>query len=113
MKILNVYKVLLSFLFLSISLGTYAGIDYSRYDDAPIFFLGWENSFFFAIGAIVLYGLSLLLSEWDKDNNGNVKDGLGCIIVMVNVAMLICAICSYYLLIPLFIIYALLKAKKK
>lgn len=49
-----------------------AGIDWSRYDDGPTFFLGWEVSFYFAIGTVVLFGISWFLTESNKDKNGSV-----------------------------------------
>lgn len=89
-----------------------AGIDWSRYDDGPTFFLGWEASFYFAIGAVVLFGISWILTESNKDKNGSVEGGVGCLVGITNVAMIICAICSLYLLIPLFMVYTLIKSKK-
>ena len=113
MRVSTIGRTLFCLIFLHDSLNASAGIDWSRYDDGPVFFLGWETSFYFAIGAAILYGLSWLLSENDKDEKGNLNDDVGCIVGIINVAMIICVICSYYLLIPLLIIYTLIKSTKK
>ena len=113
MRVSTIGRTLFCLIFLHDSLSASAGIDWSRYDDGPVFFLGWETSFYFAIGAAILYGLSWLLSENNKDEKGNLNDDVGCLVSIINVAMIICAICSYYLLIPLLIIYTLIKSTKK
>ena len=87
----------------------YAGIDYSKYDDGPTFFLGWEMSFNFAIAAVALFGISWFLTDCFKDEKGTVEGGVGCVVCLINVAMVICAICAYYLLLPLGMIYLLIK----
>lgn len=87
----------------------YAGIDYSRYDDGPTFFFGWETSFYCAIAAVVLFGISWFLTDCFKDEKGEVEGGVGCVVCLLNVAMVICAICAYYLLIPLGMLYILIK----
>ena len=46
----------------------YAGVDWTRYDDAPTLFLGWETSFYFAIAAIVLLGLFVLSLSPDRNS---------------------------------------------
>lgn len=113
MKSPIILKTLLSLIFLFIFLNTYAGIDYSKYGDGPDFFFGWETSFKFAIGAIVLFGLLRLITENNKDKNGNVEDGIGCIVIPISIAMIICVICSFYLFIPLLLIYTLTKNNKE
>lgn len=91
-----------------------AGIDWSKYGNEPALFLGWKKSLYFAIAALVLLGLSWIISESYKDKNGTVEGGAGCFLSIVNVAMIICAICSAYLLIPLaFIYYCVRDGKKK
>ena len=67
MRVSTIGRTLFCLIFLHDSLNASAGIDWSRYDDGPVFFLGWETSFYFAIGAAILYGLSWLLSENNKD----------------------------------------------
>ena len=91
----------------------YAGVDWTRYDDAPTLFLGWETSFYFAIAAIVLLGLSWILTDRFKGKDGTPEGGMGCIVGLINSAMIICAICSFYLLVPIGIVYFLLKGNKK
>lgn len=109
MKVSATRKTLLCLALLFISMYANAGIDYSRYDDAPVFFLGWGTSFKFAIGAAFLFGLSWILTENNKDENGNVDGGIGSVISLINIGMIICVICSYYLLLPLYLIYTLIK----
>ncbi|MBD5319874.1 MAG: hypothetical protein HDS07_03125 [Bacteroides sp.] len=109
MKNLPSRKLLLCALMFTTQLGH--AIDYSQYDDGPDFFFGWETSFYFAIATIVLFGISWILSENNKDKNGNVEGNLGCIVAWINVAMIICFLCSFYLMIPIGIIYALIKSK--
>lgn len=93
---------------------SYAGIDWSRYGDGPDFFLGWETSFYFAIATFSLLGLSYFLVEKYKGKDGGTPEGsMGCFISILNVAMIICAICSFYLLIPLAILYMFFKGNKK
>lgn len=104
-------KHLLLFIFIVTSIDAYAGIDYSQYGDGPIFFLGWEKSIYFGIAAFILFGISWVLSEHYKDEHGNINGG--CLLISINVAMIICAICSFYVLIPLGIIWIFLKSKKK
>ena len=94
----------------TLSVKVYAGIDYSKYDD-PAFFLGWEKSLYFAITTVILFLISSNLSEHYKDEHGNFNGG--CILITINFAMIICAICSAYLLIPLFMIYILIKGHKR
>lgn len=106
----SVLKLVLGSICGLISLNASAGINWSEYDDAPAFFLGWEASFYFAIGTIALFGLSWLLTKFYKDKNGCVEGGVGCFVGIVNTSMIICAICSCYLLIPLSIIYTILSA---
>lgn len=89
---------------------SYAGIDYSRYGDAPAFFLGWETSLYFAIAALILFFISYNLTNHYKDESGNINGG--GLLITINIAMIICAICSAYLLIPLALIYFLFKKKK-
>lgn len=91
----------------------YAGVDWTRYDDAPTLFLGWETSFYFAIAAIVLLGLSWILTDRFKGKDGTPEGGMGCVVGLINSAMIICAICSFYLLVPIGIVYFLLKGNKK
>ena len=109
MKCSSGWKVLIITFSIFASFKAHAGIDWSQYGDEPAFFLGWEKSFFFALGAIILFGLSWLLTECNKDKTGNVDEGVGCLLGFINVAMVICAICSFYLLLPLYLIYTLIK----
>ena len=88
-------------------------VDWTRYDDAPTLFLGWETSFYFAIAAIVLLGLSWILTDRFKGKDGTPEGGMGCVVGLINSAMIICAICSFYLLVPIGIVYFLLKGNKK
>lgn len=104
-------KHLLLFVFIVTSIDAYAGIDYSRYGDGPTFFLGWEKSIYFGIATFILFGISWVLSEHYKDEHGNINGG--CLLISINIAMIICAICSFYVLIPLGIIWIFLKSKKK
>lgn len=108
--ILKLSILLLGFIF---PLHAKAGIDWSKYGDEPAFFLGWEKSFYFAIAALVLFGLSWIITQSYKDKNGTVDGGAGCFLSIVNVAMIICAICSAYLLIPLAFIYYCVRDRKK
>lgn len=106
-------KIAVSILLLLMSNVAYAGVDWTRYDDAPTFFLGWETSFYFAIAAIVLFGLSWILTDSFKGKYGTPDGGMGCVVGLINMAMIICAICSFYLLVPLGLVYFLLKSNKK
>ena len=106
------YVLSSSLLFTSITT-VHAGIDYSRYGDVPTLFLGWETSFYFAVAAIVLFGLSWILTDSFKGKDGTPEVEMGCVVGLINLAMIICAICSFYLLIPLSIIYVLIKGNKK
>lgn len=105
----NSIKLLAVSLLLITANNVYAGIDWSRYDDAPIFFFGWETSFYFAIAAVVLFGISWFLTGIFKGENGMVEGGADRVVGLLNVLMIICAICSYYLLLPLGMIYILIK----
>lgn len=103
-------KLILFILGVGFSANSYAGIDYSRYGDAPAFFLGWETSLSFAIAALILFFISYNLTNHYKDGSGNINGG--GLLITINIAMIICAICSAYLLIPLALIYFLFKKKK-
>lgn len=103
-------KILLILYTLASTLPVFAGIDYSRYGDAPAFFFGWQTSFFFAIGAIVLFFISSAISKESTNSNGEI-DKNGCLLCVINIAMIICGICSYYLLLPLGILYIILRKK--
>ena len=92
------------------STNSYAGIDYSRYENVPPLFLGWETSFYFALASIILFLISSILTKRNTDEHGNVN---GWYLIPLNIAMIICAICSAYLLFPLAIIYILFRDKKK
>lgn len=105
------FKCLLVCTFTTLSVDANAGINYSRYDDAPEFFFGWETSLYFAIAAIILFFISYNLTKHSTDEQG-INHG-DCILGWINVAMIICAICSAYLLIPLYIIYIIIKSFKK
>lgn len=107
------FKLIAVYTFIKFTLNAYAGIDWSRYGDAPAFFLGWEKSLYFAIAALVLFGVSWIITDLFKDKNGSVEGGPGCFLSIVNVAMIICAFCSAYLLIPLAIIYFSIRDRKK
>ena len=107
----SIKKYLFVTIFTISSIDAFAGIDYSRYGDGPAFFLGWETSLYFAIAAVILFFISYNLSEYYKDEHGNINGG--CLLISINVAMIICAICSAYLLIPLSIIYITIKNNKK
>lgn len=91
----------------------HAGINWSNYNEGPEFFLGWETSFYFAIVTIMLFGLSWVITNNFKRENGSPEGYIGCFVGLINVAMIICAICSFYLLLPLGIIYTLIKCKKE
>ena len=106
-------RIAISGLLLLLTNVAYAGGDWTRYDDAPTLFLGWETSFYFAIAAIVLLGLSWILTDRFKGKDGTPEGGMGCIVGLINSAMIICAICSFYLLVPIGIVYFLLKGNKK
>ena len=106
-------RIAISSLLLQLTNVAYAGVDRTIYDDAPTFFLGWETSFFFAIAAIVLFGLSWILTDSFKGKDGTPDGGMGCVVGLINMAMIICAICSFYLLVPLGLVYYLLKGNKK
>ena len=108
MKTENAWKALYCLVFLFTASSAQAGIDWSKDDGGPVFFLGWETSFYFAIAALVLFGLSWLFSSDNTDK----KEG-GCFIGILNVGMIICAICSYYLIVPLLIIYTIIQALTK
>ena len=108
MKSKTAKKVLLTLIFLFTFLNAQAGIDWSKHDGGPTFFLGWETTFYFAIATLILFGLSWLLSENKTDN-----EEAGCLIGILNTAAIICAICSYYLIIPLFILYTIIQALTK
>lgn len=95
MKFYSVRFIVLSLL-LQLTNLTYAGTDWTRYDNAPAFFFGWETSFYFAIAAIVLFGLSWMLTDSFKGKNGTPEGGMGCVVGLVNIAMIICAIGSFY-----------------
>lgn len=69
--------------------------------------------FYFAIAAIVLLGLSWILTDRFKGKDGTPEGGMGCVVGLINSAMIICAICSFYLLVPIGIVYFLLKGNKK
>ena len=105
----NKYKIITFFVLLFFTRTAYAGIDWSRYGDGPDFFLGWETSFFFAIATIALFGLSWVLTDSFKGKDGTPEGGMGCFVSILNVAMIICAICSFYLLIPLGILYIIIR----
>ena len=93
---------------------TAAGIDYTKYDDGPIVFFGWKNSVYFAVAAGILFGISGAITTLAKDDQGRVEGGtLGCLLYIINLAMIICVVCSAYLLIPLGLIYLLLRGNKK
>lgn len=106
-------RIAMSSLLLLLTNVAYAGVDWTRYDDAPTLFLGWETSFYFAIAAIVLLGLSWILTDCFKGKDGIPEGGMGCVVGLINSAMIICAICSFYLLVPIGIVYFLLKGNKK
>lgn len=106
-------RIAVSSLLLRLTNVAYAGVDWTRYDDAPTLFLGWETSFYFAIAAIVLLGLSWILTDRFKGKDGTPEGGMGCVVGLINSAMIICAICSFYLLVPIGIVYFLLKGNKK
>ena len=91
----------------------YAGIDYSKNGNGPTLFLGWETSFYFAIATILLFGISWILTDSFKEKDGVSEGRMGYVVGLINIAMIICAICSFYLLIPLGIIYILIKSNKK
>lgn len=112
MKI-NLHRIFAILGFLFSLANASAGINWSKYDNGPEFFFGWEISFFFAIATIVLFGLSWILTDNFKGENGDIHGNLGCLIAIINVAMIICAICSFYLIVPLGMIYALLKRNKR
>lgn len=96
------------------SITAYAGIDWSRYDDGPVLFFGWETSLYFAIAAVILFGVSGFLSNLFRNDQGSIEGGgVGCFICIINIAMIICAICSFYLLIPLVMIFIFLRGNKK
>ena len=63
-------RIAMSSLLLLLTNVAYAGVDWTRYDDAPTLFLGWETSFYFAIAAIVLLGLSWILTDRFKGKDG-------------------------------------------
>lgn len=109
----NIHKIIALFILFFSTQSIYAGIDWSRYGDGPDFFLGWETSFFFAIATIVLFGLSWLLTDSFKGKDGTAEGGIGCFVSILNVAMIICAVCSFYLLIPLGILYVLTREIKE
>ena len=106
-------RIAISGLLLLLTNVAYAGVDWTRYDDAPTLFLGWETSFYFAIAAIGLLGLSWKLTDRFKGKDGTPEGGMGCVVGLLNSAMIICAICSFYLLVPIGIVYFLLKGNKK
>jgi hypothetical protein len=108
----NIFKfIFLIFICLITSPNIYARINYSNYGDAPEFFLGWETSLYFAIATVILFIISWILTEQYKDEHGNINGG--CLLGSINLVMVICAICSAYLIIPLLIIYVLSKRDKK
>ncbi len=109
MNISRILKTILSLIFLFTSSNAHAGINWSRYDDGPELFFGWEISFYFAIGAVVLFGLSWLLSD-SYNKNGKIDSDIGCFLTIINIAFIICAICSAYIILPLAIIYTIIKA---
>ena len=90
-------RIAMSSLLLLLTNVAYAGVDWTRYDDAPTLFLGWETSFYFAIAAIVLLGLSWILTDRFKGKDGNPGGCMGCVVGLINSAMIRCSICSVYL----------------
>lgn len=53
--------------------------------------------------------LSYLITEVTKNEDGKTEGTAGCIVGILNIGMIICGICSFYLLVPLAIIYLLFK----
>ena len=113
----NMRKVLSLLLFLLFSLvPANAGIDWSRYDDGPEFFIGWKASFFCAIAAIVLFYILSACSKKSSDPDNESKIG-GCLSLILTIAMVVCGVLSYYLLtlvlIVIILIQAIITHKKK
>lgn len=102
-------KLLISLSAALLSIPSYAGIDWSKYGDAPV--LDFETSCFFAVALVILYIIFQAINNFGSEDS----KGGGCLVLIICPLMVMCFIGAAYFWIPLGIILIIYKevTKKK